>query len=491
MSDLENAVVLISSADTESRNSKNIGTGFVIHRDNKSTYVLTCAHVVEDVGGKDKVLAAGIPAEMVALGEKDGFDLAVLKVAGLPDKPILKLSTSAQKGDIFNTFGYYLFGTNKVRRLRQVEGKLNDSSKIESRGERVHAWDLKLTKGQLKPGYSGAPVFCESTGYVLGIVTHLEDNGARGLAISIEALAKIWSVPSGMLILPSFSFDVVTVDKQGKEKSRYQGQAQFFAEELGEGVKLEMVAIPGGTFLMGTDDKEIERLYQKYKRDWFRFEKPQHQVSVTSFFMGKYPVTQAQWKRVTALPKSERDLKSTPSRFKGDNRPVQCVSWYDAVEFCQRLSQATRQQYRLPGETEWEYACRAGTTTPFHFGETVTTDLANYNGNYTYADEPKGIYRRETTPVDNFSVANAFGLFDMHGNVWEWCADHWNENYKVAPGDDRAWLADNNSHYRLLSGGSWLNNPVYCRSAIRAKYNPDFRNSLIGFRVVCLAPRTL
>jgi formylglycine-generating enzyme required for sulfatase activity len=171
----------------------------------------------------------------------------------------------------------------------------------------------------------------------------------------------------------------------------------------------------------------IERLAQKFNSDWFRKEKPQHQVTVQPFSMGKFQVTQVQWKAVATLTKVNRDLKPEPSKFKGDNRPVEQVSWYDAIEFCDRLSRKTGKPYRLPSEAEWEYACRAGTTTPFHFGETITSELANYNANYTYGAGVKGIYREQTTPVGSFGVANSFGLYDMHGQVWEWCADHWHD----------------------------------------------------------------
>ena len=159
--------------------------------------------------------------------------------------------------------------------------------------------------------------------------------------------------------------------------------------------------------MMGSPENEIGR----YDR-----ESPQHQVSVPSFFMGKYQLTQAQYQAI---------IGTNPSRFKGSNRPVESVNWNDAVAFCEKLSQKIGRTYRLPSEAEWEYACRAGTATPFHFGETITTDLANYNGNYTYGGGIKGIYREETTEVGSFGVANNFGLYDMHGNVWEWCQDSW------------------------------------------------------------------
>jgi formylglycine-generating enzyme required for sulfatase activity len=246
-------------------------------------------------------------------------------------------------------------------------------------------------------------------------------------------------------------------------------------------------------------DAEIERLNKKYQTDWFSCEKPQREVTVPPSFMGKYPVTQAQWRAIASLPKIERELKPKPSNFKGDDRPVESVSWHDAVEFCKRLSASTGRYYRLPSEAEWEYACRAisgsplfeggvrGGSTPFYFGETITDKLANYDANYdasyTYADEPKGEYRKETTPVGQFPP-NAFGLYDMHGNVWEWCADHWHDNYDGAPEDGSAWLSENKNYYRLLRGGSWLVAPPICRSAVRSYYRPDNGNYYIGLRVV-------
>ena len=167
------------------------------------------------------------------------------------------------------------------------------------------------------------------------------------------------------------------------------------------------------------------------------------------------------------------------------------VSWYEAVEFCERLKKHTKRPYRLPSEAEWEYACRAGTTTPFAFGKTLMTDAANYDGNKTYNDGPNGEYREQTTPVDEFDIANAFGLCDMHGNVWEWCADHWHDNYEDAPTNGSAWLTANETSNCVLRGGSWLLNPRYCRSATRFNYRPDDRDFISGFRVCCLAPRTL
>ena len=289
--------------------------------------------------------------------------------------------------------------------------------------------------------------------------------------------------------LKTYNFDVITVNSRGQTISRIPGQASYFTEELGNGVTLDMVQIPGGTFLMGTEDAEVERLCKEYDFDYFRDEQPQHQVTVQPFFMGKLPITQAQWQRVAALPKIERDLDSDPAHFKGNNRPVESVDWYDAVEFCARLSRATGKEYRLPSEAQWEYSCRAGTSTPFHFGETITTDFANYNGNDTYADEPKGKYREETTPVGSFPP-NGFGLYDMHGNVYEWCADDWHENYHGAPNDGRVWKANKDSN-SIVRGGSWINDPDICCSAHRnGLIGRGNIYNIIGFRVVCAVPMT-
>ncbi|MEM9272172.1 MAG: formylglycine-generating enzyme family protein [Cyanobacteria bacterium P01_F01_bin.143] len=275
-----------------------------------------------------------------------------------------------------------------------------------------------------------------------------------------------------------------------------QKQGQYFTEDLGNGVELDMVVIPGGSFWMGTDDEEIERLVKEYDDEWFRKEAPQHQVTLPNFFIGRYLITQAQWKAVAELEAIDKELDLDPSEFKDDyegtnrwTRPVESISWEDAKEFCNRLSKQTKREYRLPTEAEWEYACRAGTTTPFHFGETISTDLANYDGNRTYGRGSKGIYREQTTPVEYFKVANNFGLSDLHGNVWEWCEDDWHENYENAPIDGSAWLSKNSSK-KVIRGGSWLYNPPICRSAIRYFNTRDNRNYFIGFRVVCVAPRT-
>ena len=194
--------------------------------------------------------------------------------------------------------------------------------------------------------------------------------------------------------LKTVQFETVTVNSKGQIIKRSQSQAQVFTETIANGVTLEMVSIPKGNFKMGAPASEAESDDN---------ERPQHQVTIKPFLMGKYPITQAQWAAVANLPKIQYDLNPDPSRFKGKNLPVEKVSWNDAVEFCARLSQKTGRSYRLPSEAEWEYACRAGTTTPFHFGDTVTPDLVNYDGNSSYGSAPKGIYREKTTVVGKLS----------------------------------------------------------------------------------------
>ncbi len=295
--------------------------------------------------------------------------------------------------------------------------------------------------------------------------------------------------PSQETGLKVFNFEIVGVNAKGEQIKKESRQSQYFSEDLGNDITLEMVAIPGGTFLMGSPANE---------KSSYDDERPQHQVTVPPFFLGKYPITQAQWRAIASRTdlkvKQDLDLNLNPAYFKdspdSDRRPVEQVNWYDAIEFCARLSKLTGREYRLPSEAEWEYACRARTTTPFYFGETITGELANYNASNTYADEPKGEYREETTPVGQFSP-NAFGLYDMHGNVWEWCADTWHDNYDGAPTDGSVWIENGNDNRSPLRGGSRFLDPNNCRSAFRNSNNRrDYGNDL-GFRVVCVFGRTL
>jgi formylglycine-generating enzyme required for sulfatase activity len=259
-----------------------------------------------------------------------------------------------------------------------------------------------------------------------------------------------------------FEFEVLTVNTLGEVTERQTRTARQFTQHLEGGVLLEMVAIPGGIFRMGS------RSGQGYAD-----EHPQHIVSVSPLWVGKYPVTQEQWEAVMDW--------ASPYRGKGAKRPVDRVSWEHAMMFCKRLSKQIGRAYRLPSEAEWEYACRAGTGSPFSCGETITTDLANYVGEHTYRSESKGVYRHGTTEVGSFPP-NPFGLYDMHGNVWEWCADTWHDDYSGAPVDGSVWENRGNSLH-VLRGGCWHDPPDLCRSAARLKQMATEGEDFFGFRV--------
>jgi eukaryotic-like serine/threonine-protein kinase len=278
----------------------------------------------------------------------------------------------------------------------------------------------------------------------------------------------------GKLSQELFTFETAKLEKVKKpgwfgigEKEEWQvekiagRQAEHFTEDLGNGAKLEMVYIPAGSFTMGSEEYDSE--------------KPRHVVNVPGFYMGKYQVTQEQYLRI---------IGKNPAKWQDAKLPVEQVSWDEARVFCKKLSAENGKKYRLPSEAEWEYACRAGTDTPFYFGETISTELGNYDGNYTYESGVKGVYRQKTTPVGSFP-ANGFGLHDMHGNIWEWCEDKWHENYQGAPTNESAWINGNDNDYRLLRGGSWGSYPIHCPSAYRFWWSAGYRCDYFGFRIVC------
>ncbi|MEM9089403.1 MAG: formylglycine-generating enzyme family protein [Cyanobacteria bacterium P01_F01_bin.53] len=252
-----------------------------------------------------------------------------------------------------------------------------------------------------------------------------------------------------------------------------------------DAIPLQLVVVPSGNFTMGSPSDELGR----YDR-----EGPQNELAVSQFLMGRYPITQAQWQAVADLPKIKRALNPSPSRFPGDNHPVEQVSWHEASEFCDRLAQYTGRPYRLPTEAEWEYACRAGTTTPFYFGKLMSTEVANFKGtsekNLLYTDRANNIYRQSTVAVDHFGIANRFGLSDMHGNVWEWCQELWSESHN--PNQTRtkksAVTHQSSEEYRMARGGSWYSTPERCRSASRFHFPSTVGHHDVGFRVACTYP---
>jgi len=227
-------------------------------------------------------------------------------------------------------------------------------------------------------------------------------------------------------------------------------------------IGMKLVWIPPGSFMMGSPKEEKGRITNE----------TQHKVTLTKgYYIGAYTVTQEEWQAV---------MGSNPSHFKGQKKlPVETVSWEDCQEFVKKMREKDKKPYRLPTEAEWEYACRAGTTTPFHFGETISTDQANYNGEGIYGNGKKGVNRKTITPVGIFPP-NAFGVYDMHGPLWQWCHD-WYGDYPAKDVVDPQ--GPDTGKERVLRGGSWGNGPEYCRSAFRNRYVPGIRSEGIGFRL--------
>ncbi|WP_269086305.1 SUMF1/EgtB/PvdO family nonheme iron enzyme [Trichormus sp. NMC-1] len=267
--------------------------------------------------------------------------------------------------------------------------------------------------------------------------------------------------------------------------------------DLGQGLTLELVRVPAGKFTMGIPPQEREIALENGLKNgvdpenlqrWLDWSTPQHEIHLQEFLMGKYTVTNAQWRAVMKTNPSEKYDR----KFQGDMQPVVGISWYEARAFCQKLSEQTKRAVRLPTEAEWEYACRAGTTTPFAFGNNITTNQVNYDGNNSYDDAPKGKYRECTVDVNSFSP-NSWHLYQMHGNVWEWCLDRWHDSYSQKPkrlksNGNEVWGETNvDEHDNLphsVRGGSWCYDAFDCRSTNRCWYRAKDSDHDIGFRVV-------
>jgi eukaryotic-like serine/threonine-protein kinase len=298
-----------------------------------------------------------------------------------------------------------------------------------------------------------------------------------GKSPETESSSSSGSQPS----LSTIEFASVKVNDKGHIIARPKGKAQIYKEDLGNGVILTMVKIPAGSFIMGSPEKAIGNNYVKdnTSHQEFYIESPQHKVTLQEFYMGQTEITQSQYQAI---------MGENRSKFRGDNHPIDTVSWEQCQEFCQKLSKKTGRTYTLPSESQWEYACRAGSSTPFNYGETITPDLVNYNGKYIYGNAPKGLNREKTTKVGTFPP-NAFGLYDLHGNVAEWCQDSMDgNNYKGAPTDGSAWMHEKGNHY--IRGGAWYSQPVACRSACRIDWT-YVGDGGDGFRVICKNPDIL
>jgi formylglycine-generating enzyme required for sulfatase activity len=269
--------------------------------------------------------------------------------------------------------------------------------------------------------------------------------------------------------IETFSFETVKLDRKGQVIEKLTCEGRQIREDLGRSVSLELVFIPGGSFQMGS---RFEGGYED--------EQPVHPVFLSEFWLGKAPVTQAQWQAVMGwMPLC---------RFHGPIIPVETICWKDAAKFCQKLSRMTGRSYDLPSEAQWEYACRAGTATPFNLGENITTDYANYVGLHTYREGSEGVYRHDPNPARTYPP-NPWGLYDMHGNLWEFCADSWFDNYNGAPVNGAARLSggdprERKESYRVARGGSWHEPPAHCRSAMRLRVEENDRMEYYGFRVM-------
>ncbi len=369
--------------------------------------------------------------------------------------------------DILQTMGIALDRQNALRYLQELNNGLSNPQ-LENITDRFLSDNYQQLFNR-QPATSGRSLLCTYVEWF-----HLHDNLVT--VVGREEQPKA-------IILPDEFVKLIPDNWEPKCCPRPEcivafqyitSQGQQYTEVLAGNVPLQMVRIPQGGFMMGAPKSEEGSTDD---------ERPQHEVSIETFFLGKYPITWAQYKAVMGEIPSYTYLKEETYY---QNYPVETVSWDEAKEFCRRLSEQTGKEYRLPSEAEWEYACRAGTTTPFHFGETLDAKVANYNASYTYGRGQKGEYRDAATSVGIFKVANAFGLFDMHGNVREWCEDNWHDNYEGAPIDGSAWV-ELNETFHSYREGSWYHIPQLCRSACRSSANADFRTHGFGFRIACSA----
>ena len=328
---------------------------------------------------------------------------------------------------------------------------------------------------------AGTPRFARTSGQVFG---RSSGQSLRQGAIAKTNITPIVqpNPPLSQAIAPplnQFSFETATIainrvgigtfaKVQLQINNKYK-IGKFYLETLGnvqgKSVGIDMVYIPAGKLRIGSPVNESEHDPS---------ETPRHLVDIHGFFMSRFPITQKQWKVL---------MDNNPAIFIGNgDRPVENVSWHDVQEFCQKLRERTGKPYRLPSESEWEYACRAGTLTPFGFGETITPALANYNGANPYLYVPQGTASNTTTEVGKFP-ANGFGLHDLHGNVGEWCEDVWHDDYDLLPRDGSAWTQGGDRSCRVVRGGSWRDPAHYCRSAKRGQNAANQGDRTTGFRI--------
>ena len=439
------------------------GTGFAI---SSSGYIVTNYHVVE---GGNNIQVLGIKgdfstkytAKVVLFDEKN--DLAILKVGvSLGTLPYIFRKSMASVGESVFVLGYPLTAS-MGNEIKLTDGLVSSKSGF---GGDITLYQISAP---VQPGNSGGPLF-DKSGNVIGVICakHLNAENAS-YAVKLTYLTSLIESISTPPTLPSSSLmSGQSLPQQVKMASKFVYQiivdnatASYPQENKSNPgrPRIEWVAIPAGTFMMGTPDSEA---------DGTRNERPQHQVTLGGFKMSKYEVTFAQY---DAFCEATGRSKPSDNGWGRGNRPVINVSWYDATAFAQWMG------CRLPTEAEWEYACRAGTTTAFYLGSTLNSSEANFNQPYA-----------QTRPVGSYAP-NALGLFDMHGNVDEWCSD-WYGDYSsssqtnpVGPPFGKRRPIPNAGPLRVLRGGSYLHQSSYCRSAFRNNAEPSHSSDGLGFRL--------
>lgn len=425
--------------------------------------------------GRDNEVRGGIAASKARIASNPDF---VRAIAGLIATEVAHLEAQLSEVEKLLNVGSQVRGNLSPAEQLAIDSRLVELIAQEipkADANRLSATDMKaalvsLLKEGADPRKEGVnPYDLAKRNGLTTAVRVLEDLGLHALESSTP------SVFACNRDLQVCEFETIQLDARGKLGDRLRKQVHTHEEDLGNGIKLTMVRIPGGSFWMGSPDDEAQRRPK---------EGPRHQVTVPEFYLGQTVITQGQWQAI---------MGTNPAKFKSSDRlPVENVSWQDCQEFCRRLNAMTESQgriYRLPSEAEWEYACRGGTETPFHYGTTLTTELANYNGNEAYGDGPEGNYRKRPSIVGQFA-ANGFGLHDLHGNIWERCQDEWHDNYEGAPTDGRAWQqSDAGAKNRVIRGGSWFSLPALCRCASRDSSKPGDCSDRVGFRVACSLPK--
>jgi formylglycine-generating enzyme required for sulfatase activity len=311
----------------------------------------------------------------------------------------------------------------------------------------------------VKPAESGDSNAAEAAARVRDFATKMGLTSAAVIRLARDVLRSELRTPSALLTQEQITILEASIRAKASLGFRSAAPKSF---DLGGGISMEFVLIEAGTFQMGSPVAE----------EGHNDDEVEHTVIITRpFYMSRYPVTQIQYQAV---------LGDNPSYFPGENNPVEMVSWFDAVSFCERLTERFGKRFRLPTEAEWEYACRAGTSTAFFTGNTITTEQANFDGRLGLGSAQAGLSRRSTTAVDTFPP-NLWQLSDMHGNVWEWCAD-WYGAYPQGVVTDP--MGSPNGDIRILRGGSWFHGAADARSAQRDALDPGRRHSIYGFRVV-------